>query len=553
MATALRLVRRLRLLLLPAALVLAAGASAQSRDPLALPDMGSSAGSLITPAEEAMYGEYTRRELRAYGMLLEDPLLDEYLNALGQRLAGVSERPQQDFTFFWLRARDINAFATLGGYIGMNSGLVLTATSEDEVAAVLAHEIAHVTQRHIVRAVERQQKDAVPILLATLGAIAAAQSAGGSSAGNATQAAIMSGMALMQQRQINHTRSNEYEADRIGILTLARAGYEPMAMADFFARMHRTLRSTIGELEAPEFLRTHPVTSSRISEAKGRAEGSRIPIGFQPPLRLDDSPLNPLLPERHFSAAGLDSQPSRALFPWVQARLRVLSADSPAQALDEFAKRAAADGEGLSDPERYGYALALARTSDSAAALAQLARVEKAPPGYWLDLARAEALHLGGRQQEAEAVFQALYEAHPRSRPVSLSYAEALIRSGGEAQGRRAQAVLRPLLLSAGEDIALQRSFGRASELAGDKVRASEAHAEAAYLSGRAEDALNQLQALKERDDLDYYQRSRIDARIAELTPVVLELRERGYRAGREPGSNRSFGFGALGAVTPET
>ena len=552
MATALRFVRRLRLMLLPAALVLAAGASAQSRDPLALPDMGSSAGSLITPAEEAMYGEYTRRELRAYGMLLEDPLLDEYLNALGQRLAGVSERPQQDFTFFWLRARDINAFATLGGYIGMNSGLVLTATSEDEVAAVLAHEIAHVTQRHIVRAVERQQKDTLPILLATLGAVAAAQSAGGSSAGNATQAAIMSGMALMQQRQINHTRSNEYEADRIGILTLARAGYQPMAMADFFARMHRTLRSTIGEQEAPEFLRTHPVTSSRISEAKGRAEGSRIPVGFQPP-QLDDSPLNPLLPERHFSAAGLDARPSRALFPWVQARLRVLSADSPAQALDEFAKRAAAHGEGLSDPERYGYALALARTSDSVGALEQLSAIEQAPPGYWLDLARAEALHLGGRQQEAEAVFQALYEAHPRSRPVSLSYAEALIRSGGEAQGRRAQAVLRPLLLSAGEDIALQRSFGRASALAGDKVRASEAHAEAAYLSGRAEDALNQLQALKQRDDLDYYQRSRIDARIAELTPVVLELRERGYRAGNPPGGNRSFGFGAAGAVTPGT
>lgn len=552
MATALRFVRRLRLMLLPAALVLAAGASAQSRDPLALPDMGSSAGSLITPAEEAMYGEYTRRELRAYGMLLEDPLLDEYLNALGQRLAGVSERPQQDFTFFWLRARDINAFATLGGYIGMNSGLVLTATSEDEVAAVLAHEIAHVTQRHIVRAVERQQKDTLPILLATLGAVAAAQSAGGSSAGNATQAAIMSGMALMQQRQINHTRSNEYEADRIGILTLARAGYQPMAMADFFARMHRTLRSTIGEQEAPEFLRTHPVTSSRISEAKGRAEGSRIPVGFQPP-QLDDSPLNPLLPERHFSAAGLDARPSRALFPWVQARLRVLSADSPAQALDEFAKRAAAHGEGLSDPERYGYALALARTSDSVGALEQLSAIEQAPPGYWLDLARAEALHLGGRQQEAEAVFQALYEAHPRSRPVSLSYAEALIRSGGEAQGRRAQAVLRPLLLSAGEDIALQRSFGRASELAGDKVRASEAHAEAAYLSGRAEDALNQLQALKQRDDLDYYQRSRIDARIAELTPVVLELRERGYRAGNPPGGSRSLGFGAVGAVTPGT
>ena len=545
--------RRLGVLLLPAALTLAAGAAAQSSDPLALPDMGSSAGTLITPAEEAMYGEYTRRELRAYGMLLEDPLLDEYLTALGQRLASVSERPQQDFTFFWMRSRDINAFATLGGYIGMNSGLVLTATSEDEVAAVMAHEIAHVTQRHIVRAVERQQKDAIPILLATLGAIAVAQSAGGNSGSNATQAAIVSGMALMQQRQINHTRSNEYEADRIGILTLARAGYEPMAMADFFARMHRTLRSTIGELEAPEFLRTHPVTSSRISEAKGRAEGSRMPLGFQPPPRLDTRPINPLLPERHFAVEGLHSGPSRALFPWVQARLRVLSADSPGQALDEFAKRAAAEGAGLADHDRYGYALALARTSDTPGALRQLQAIGEPPPGYWLELARAEALHLGGRQQEAERLYQALYEAHPKSRPVSLSYADALIRTGGAEQGRRAQAVLRPLLLSAASDIALQRSFGRASELAGDPVRASEAHAEAAYLAGRAEDALNQLQALKQRDDLDYYQRARIDARIAELTPVVLELRERGIRAGRETRSSSGLGFGAERAVMPGT
>lgn len=553
MALSPRLVRSLRLLLLPAALVFAGAAAAQSRDPLALPDMGSSAGRLITPAEEAMYGEHTRRELRAYGLLLEDPLLDEYLSGLGLRLASVSERPPLDFHFFWMRAREINAFATLGGYIGMNAGLVLTAVSEDEVAAVLAHEIAHVTQRHIVRAVERQQKDTIPILLATLGAIAVAQSAGGSSAGNATQAAMASGMALIQQRQINHTRSNEYEADRIGILTLARAGYEPMAMADFFARMHRTLRSTIGEEQAPEFLRTHPVTSSRISEAKGRAEGSRIPLGFQPPSRPDTSPLNPLLPERHFAAAGLHAGPSRELFPWVQARLRVLSADSPAQALDEFAKRARAQEHGLSDAELYGYALALARTSDTAGALRQLAAIKQPPAGYWVELARAEALHLGGREAEAEVLYQALYEAHPKSRPVSLSYADALIRSGGAEQGRRAQSVLRPLLLTSSEDIALQRSFGRASELAGDPVRASEAHAEAAYLSGRAEDALNQLQALKLRDDLDYYQRARIDARIAELTPVVLELRERGYRAGRVPGQNRSIGFEVGSGVTSGT
>jgi beta-barrel assembly-enhancing protease len=155
-------------------------------------------------------------------------------------------------------------------------------------------------------------------------------------------------------------------------------------------------------------------------------------------------------------------------------------------------------------------------------------------------------LDAAGREREAEALYSSLLKAHPSNRPISLSYAEALIRSGGADQGRRAQEVLRPLILGGRADIALQRSFGRASELAGDPVRASEAHAEAAFLSGRAEDALNQLQALKERTDLDYYQRARIDARIAAWTPVVLELRERGFRAGRES-QDRRAGPAALG------
>jgi len=522
---------------------------AQSRDPLQLPDIGSSAATLITPAEEQGYGESTLRQLRAYGMLMEDPLLDEYLNSLGNRLASFSERPQQEFTFFWMGSRGINAFATLGGYIGMNAGLVLTAQTEDEVAAVLAHEIAHVTQRHIVRAVERQSKDSLPIALATLGAVILAQQAGGTSSGNATQAAIVSGMALMQQRQINHTRASEYEADRIGILTLSRAGYEPIAMADFFARMFRTLRSSIGQ-EAPEFLRTHPVTSSRISEAKGRAEGSTRPVSEALNAAAPATPINPLLPERLYPAGGLGASPSRELFPWVQARLRVLSAQSPAQAQDELSREAVSLGSRFSDAQRYGLALALTRVGEGERALVELDRIQRGPAGYWLRLARAEALHLAGREQEAEVLFAGLLDAHPNSRPISLAFADALIRTGGASHGRRAQEVLRPLLLQGGPDIALQRSFGRASELAGDPVRASEAHAEAAYLSGRAEDALNQLQALKLRDDLDYYQRARIDARITELTPLVLELHEQGIRAGQERGPRRGFehtsGFGVI-------
>ncbi|HLT45235.1 MAG TPA: M48 family metalloprotease, partial [Luteimonas sp.] len=150
-----------------------------------LPDIGSSAATVISPSEQAEYGAMMLSQLRYYGYTLEDPLLLSWLRAMGQRLAASSDDPKQPFTFFLLRDRQINAFATLGGYIGVNAGLVLAADHEDGVAAVLSHEIAHVTQAHVLRAVEQAQRDRVPIMLAMLGAIALAQGAGGNSADDA--------------------------------------------------------------------------------------------------------------------------------------------------------------------------------------------------------------------------------------------------------------------------------------------------------------------------------------------------------------------------------
>ena len=230
--------------LLPATLAFALAAAsgaviAQSRN---LPDIGSSAGNVLSPAKQAEYGAMVLAQLRHEGYIIDDPLLDGWMRDVGSRLGGASERPNQPFTFFMLRDRQINAFATLGGYIGMNAGLILEAQREDEVAGVLAHEIAHVTQQHVLRGAERAQRDSLPIMLATLGAIIAAQQAGGNSSGDATAAAVMSGMGLIAQRQIDYTRDNESEADRLGIRNLARSGYDPEAMADFFQTLQSVVR-----------------------------------------------------------------------------------------------------------------------------------------------------------------------------------------------------------------------------------------------------------------------------------------------------------------------
>jgi predicted Zn-dependent protease len=528
-----------RILLPIAALSLALGlaCSARAQDQ-GLPDIGSSAGEVIDPRLEADYGAYMLYELRRLGLVLDDPLVDSWLQAMGYRLAAASETPRHPFTFFMMRDRQINAFATLGGYIGMNAGLVITAETEAEVAGVMAHEIAHVSQRHVLRSVERARKDQVPILLAMLGAIAASQAvdSGRSSSGrsdnsasNAAAAAVTGAMALMQQRQIDYTRSNESEADRVGIQTLARAGYEPHGMADFFERMHRAQRGNRGGYQLPEYLRSHPVTTTRISETRQRAE--QLAMNQPASMVSTRGTASPLLPGQ-FSLGTDVATGDTGNFGWARERLRVLSAESPADALREHRAMARAPGAKATDAQLYGLALAQMRAGYPAEAEQTLEDLLKRHPGQlWLELAMAEAAALGGRDAVASQRFDKLLAHHPDSRAVRLAYAQVLGAVATPASGRRSQEVLRPLLASSGEDPLFQRNFARASELAGDLVRAGEAYAETAFLNGRAVDALNQLDALKQRDDLDYYQRARIEARIAAITPMVLEMRRQGIDA----------------------
>ncbi|MFT4198084.1 MAG: M48 family metalloprotease [Pseudoxanthomonas sp.] len=514
-----------------------------------LPDIGSSAGELLTPAKQAEYGAMTLRELRNYGYVLDDPLIDQWLDRVGQKLAAASATPGQRFTFFMLRDRQINAFATLGGYIAVNSGLVLTAEREDEVAAVLSHEIAHVSQQHVLRSVERAKRDQVPILLGMIAAIAAAQAAGGNSAGDATQAAVASGLGLMVQRQIDFTRSNESEADRLGIQTLARAGYDPDAMADFFARMDQTMRGNRGgdRDSTPDFLQTHPVTTTRISEAHDRAEqikrASRRTATVSTPggtlterIPSDDyaagpvTSTNPLLPFRVTLDGGEPGSGPSGVFDWAHERLRVLTANTAQAAVGEYEAIRRNTGT-LTEAQRYGLALARLYNDNPAAAQAELEPLLAAHPGdSWLGLAMAEAEAKRGHDAAADQRFQALQRHDPDNRAIALTWATVLDARGSAAAGRQALAVLRPLQDRSGGDIVFQRAWARACELAGDGARAGEAWAEATYLGGRAEQALVQLQTLKQRPDLDYYARARIDARIAQLTPEVLELRQQGVR-----------------------
>ncbi len=256
----------------PSALTLAlsliafpAAQHAAELDKIDLPDMGDSSGTLITPAQEQELGAAFFRSLHSQISITQDAELQHYIESIGQKLTASSDNPGYPFHFFVVMANDINAFAGPGGYIGVNSGLILTTEAESELASVMAHEIAHVTQRHLYRAFEAASRLSIPTAAATLAAILL-----GTQSPALGQAALIAIQAGNVQYQIDFTRENEEEADRVGMQTLAGSQYDPRSMPTFFERLQQSTRYYGKDI--PEFLRTHPVTTARISDTRGRAD-----------------------------------------------------------------------------------------------------------------------------------------------------------------------------------------------------------------------------------------------------------------------------------------
>ncbi|MFL6646777.1 MAG: M48 family metallopeptidase, partial [Sulfurifustaceae bacterium] len=248
--------------LLAALLALLIAATAPARaNPINLPDLGDASGAVISPSQERKLGEDLMRRARRSLAVLDDPEGTTYVQSLGQRLVSHSDNPGTNFRFFLVSDPTINAFAIPGGFIGVHTGLLLAAENEAELASVLAHEIAHITQRHIPRMLAEEQRT-MPAMAALLAAALLA--------GRGGEAALALTSATMAQKGLNFTRSSEEEADRIGIRLLSESGFDPRAMPAFFERMQRINR--LNESNLPEFLATHPVTTARIADSRARAE-----------------------------------------------------------------------------------------------------------------------------------------------------------------------------------------------------------------------------------------------------------------------------------------
>ena len=250
-----------RYLLLSA--LLTTSLSAVANNATSLPDIGTTAASTLTIDKEIRYGDMYMQMMRASRPMINDPVLSEYIQDLGHKLVANADGVKTPFNFFLIQNYEINAFALFGGNIGVHSGLFLHAKTESELASVIAHEIAHVTQRHLARTLEDQAKKNPATMAALIGSlllVVAAPEAG--------MAALHTTTAVSMQGMLNHTRSNEKEADRIGIATLAKAGFNPQAMPHFFERLAEQYRYTT---KLPAMLLSHPLPESRITDSRMRA------------------------------------------------------------------------------------------------------------------------------------------------------------------------------------------------------------------------------------------------------------------------------------------
>ncbi|MDH3646105.1 MAG: M48 family metalloprotease [Gammaproteobacteria bacterium] len=447
-----------------------------------LPELGDAGGAAISRDEEYQLGRLIMRQLRESGALLDDPASEEYIQSIGRRLASRAHEGQHKFNFFVVDDPGINAFALPGGFIGVHHGLILATETESELAGVLAHEISHVTQKHIARYIESSGQTSLMTTAAILAAVILGSATGAGS--DAIQAAMTVAQGTAIQSQINFTRSNEYEADRIGIALLADAGYDPRAMAAFFETMGRY--AGLASQRVPEFLRTHPVSSERVAEARDRA--ALMPI--------------------------IDA-PSSLEWELARARLRVVTVELVEDAVDFFESNIPADRNTWKEADRYGYALALlqaGRPVNAGKEFAWLLERRESVIAYHTGMARSQLA--AGDTSMAMVTYEDAIELFPRNVPLTMYYGQALIQTG---QAKKAHELLLDLVNNLHYTPSQVRLLALAASAAGDTADAHYYMSEVHVLNGELQLAMGQLDLALASPKLDGVQRARFQARLDEI------------------------------------
>jgi len=463
---------------------------AQANLDIALPEMGDSAGALVSPVEEYQVGQSFYWSLQQSVTLVDDPEVNSYINSLGHRLVTNSDDPGRSFTFFVVPDNSVNAFAAPGGFIGIHTGLMLTSEAESELASVMAHEIAHVTQRHILRNFERSKRMSIPMTAAMIAA--ALLGVADPSAGSA---AIMAVQAGNVQMQLDYSRAHEAEADNLGMQTLVNAGFDPNAMPRFFERLQIAGRFYGGD-QIPEFLRTHPITVSRIADARGRA------ANLEPRPQIRDTKKFYLMREK--------------VRVMTSANLRELI-----KTYEDKLKDNTAEDESVT---RYGYALALLKNSNYTQArdeINDLIDLDDNQLSYHLVLADIEIAL--GRMDAALAIYNDFQRVYPDDWALSIKQVQALLRAN---EPRKAITILQRQL-DVGESSAdLYRLLAKAYGDMGQKSKSHVWLAEHYHSSGQLMQAADQLRIAADYARGDEFELAKISSRLRQVETDIAMMEE---------------------------
>lgn len=478
-----------------------------------LPDLGNGGSGSLTPQAERKLGERVMREVRRDPDYLDDWLVRDYLNSVAAKLSAAASalyiggyRP--DFELFAIRDPQINAFSLPGGFIGVNTGLIVTTQTESELASVLGHEMGHVLQRHISRMITTGERSSYAALAGLLFGIVAGVLA---HSGDLGSAIAIGGQAYAVDNQLRFSRSAEHEADRVGFLLLAGAGYDPYAMTTFFGRLDRAAMSDTG---IPAYARTHPLTGERIADMEDRAR--RAP--YRQPHQT---------PEYGFvrARARLLQERSRSEYADEISRLR-------SEIEDRTAVNVAANWYGIA----YGQML-LERYDDAAASLAAsrsaFATGERGERGEGgegelmrsspsLDVLAADIARRAGRDDEAARLAEFAQRRWPQSNAAIDMHIQTLLTLKRFAD---AQALALKETRAQPDQPAWWLYLAQASAGTGDTLTRRRALAEKFALEGAWPSAIRQLKEARDMKDIGYYDLATVDARLHEMESRYKEER----------------------------
>jgi predicted Zn-dependent protease len=448
-----------------------------------LPDLGDESQGMLSPLQELQLGRQIMLEIRADPSYSDDPEIVDYLNALGRRLAAASPDPHQAFEFNLLIDSEINAFSLPGGFVCVNSGLILVAQNESELAGVLGHEMGHVEQRHFARQMAEQQRGQI-LSLAGMAAALLASRANPSMA----EAGIMGSQAGFVQSQLSFSRDKEREADRIGFQTMVGAGFDPQGMVTFFQRLQQATRL---ESDALPYLRTHPLTYERIADMQNRAQDV-------PYRQVPDSIEFELVRAKLKSEIG-DPRDNVAFFEQSLGEKRYLS-------------EAAA---------RYGLtsALLLAKKYDRAKQELQPLR-KMLPNNPMVATMAAQIYDESGDTATAQQIYRDSLQAYPDYRALTYDYADVLLHHDQPAAALK---LVENRLQSTPSDYYLYELQAKSYEALDKHLLEHRAQAEAYYWFGDLKAAMEQLRLAQKSDDGDFYQQAGVEARIKELQALMPE------------------------------